>query len=82
MWWGSWSSWRRGEGCGESSKGLTGVVQEGGVSRNGQVLLGVTRRLADASGIDLNLRYLYGGRTAWQHAAVALPNGWMNSTDG
>jgi predicted HAD superfamily hydrolase len=41
------------------------------LSRDGQVLLGIARRLAPALHLDCELRYLYGSRQAWNLAAMS-----------
>jgi hypothetical protein len=40
------------------------------VSRDGQILLPIARRLSEALGLGLENRYCYGGRQAWHLAAV------------
>lgn len=44
------------------------------VSRDGQIILEIARRLAPRLGIDLDLRYLYGSRQAWCLAAFTAEN--------
>jgi FMN phosphatase YigB (HAD superfamily) len=42
------------------------------ISRDGEVLWQTCRALAEALGVSVELRYLYGGRLSWQRPALAI----------